>query len=143
MRITRGTTAGRRRTAAALLAVSAAIAGVAVAGLVLLSEGRRDVVELIAPVLAASLLAAVIAAVGAAPYHLRRGRAPWPALWAASIAAILALTWALVAVAGWTTGDGGSIAMTALLGAPLVASSAIVAVPVTEGILRLRDRRRG
>ena len=88
---------------------------------------------------AAALCAAALAALGAAPYPLWRGRAPWPALWAASIAGVLVVAAVAAAVALAAAGDA---ALGLVVGMPVAALSAVAAVPVTEGILRARDRAR-
>ncbi|WP_307505737.1 hypothetical protein [Clavibacter sp. B3I6] len=90
-------------------------------------------------VAAAALCAAVLAALGATPYPLGRGRAPWPALWGASIAGVLVLAAVVVAVALAAAGDAS---LGLVFGMPLAALSAVAAVPMTEGIVRARDRAR-
>lgn len=129
-----------------LASTSAAIAGLGLTVLWLLSLAGTPP-EAAAPgdpvpvpaVAAVALYAAALAALGAAPYPLWRGRAPWPVLWAASIAGVLVVAGVAAAVALAAAGDA---VLGLVVGMPLAALSAVAAVPVTEGILRARDRAR-
>jgi hypothetical protein len=140
-----GGEAGPRRVAPArvagvLVVTAATIAGLVVTVLFLLSlpHGSRDVIDLVRPVIVVGSAAAVAAGIGAAPYSSWRGRAPWSVLWAASIAGVLLLAAAAVAVVSWWERGDGSLAYAVVIGAPVVVGSVVAAVPVTEAILRVR-----
>jgi hypothetical protein len=119
---------------------AATIAGLVVTVVFLLSlpQGSRDAIDLVRPVIVVGSTAAVAAGIGAAPYSSWRGRAPWPVLWAASIAGVLLLAAAAVAVVSWWERGDGSLAYAVVIGAPVVVGSVVAAVPVTEAILRVR-----
>ncbi|NRD09303.1 hypothetical protein [Rathayibacter agropyri] len=140
---TRGMAPGLRASlsvALVLVAVGAVIAVLATLVLLLLSPhgtGWQGIDAVRPLVLAASITVACLLTAGA-PYYALRGRAPWPALWLASVLCLLGFARVVVVAADRFGADDGTTALTALVFSVPVCCYCTIAIVVTELLLRRR-----
>ncbi|WP_146085034.1 hypothetical protein [Rathayibacter tritici] len=121
-----------------LVAVGAVIAVLATLVLLLLSPRGTEwqAIDAVRPLaLTASITVACLLTAGA-PYYVLRGRAPWPALWLASVLCLLGVVLVVAVVADRFGADDGTTVLTALVVMIPVCCYSTVAIVVTESILR-------
>ncbi|AZZ50157.1 hypothetical protein C5C31_08270 [Rathayibacter rathayi] len=120
------------------MAVGAMIAVLATLVLLLLSPRGTEwqAIDAVKPLaLAASVTVACLLTAGA-PYYVLRGRAPWPALWLASVLCLLGVVLVVAVIADRFGAADGTTVLTALVVMIPVCCYSTVAIVVTESLLR-------